>query len=63
MQLIMVKLRHLFVQASEHLGITPTTQKWVKNPQKSTIMDQILLESHNATYNDFSILIPEKKSV
>ena len=51
--------RHLFVRASEHLGITPLTQKRVKNPKKSAIMDHILLEGHNATYDDFSILISE----
>ena len=51
--------RQRFVRASEHLGITPLTQKRVKNPQKSVIMDHILLEGHNATYNDFSILILE----
>ena len=51
--------RHLFVRASEHLGITPLTQKRVKNPKKSAIMDHILLEGHNATCDHFSILIPE----
>ena len=51
--------RHLFVRASEHLGITPLTHKRVKNPKKSAIMDHILLEGHNATYDDFSILISE----
>ena len=51
--------RHLFVQALKHLGITPLTQKRVKNPQKSAIMDHILLEDHNATYDDFLILISE----
>ena len=51
--------RLLFVRASEHLGITPLTQKRVKNPKKSAIMDHILLEVHNATYHDFSILISE----
>ena len=35
------------------------TQKRVKNPKESAIMDHNLLEGHNATYNDFSILIPE----
>ena len=44
--------RHLFVRASEHLGITPLTQKRVKNPKKSAIIDHILLEGHNATYDD-----------
>ena len=46
--------KHHFLRASEHLGITPLTQKRVKNPKKSAIMDHILLEDHNATYNDFS---------
>ena len=45
--------RHLFLRASGHLEITSLTQKWVKNPKKSSIMDYILLESHNATYDDF----------
>ena len=55
--------RHLFVKALKHLGITPLTQMRVENPimeiQKSAIMEHILLEVHNATYGDFSILIPE----
>ena len=52
--------RQLFVRASEHLGITPLTKKRVKNSQKSTIIGNILLQSHNATYNGFLIFIPEK---
>ena len=55
-QLIMVKLRHLFVRLSENLGTTPMTQKWVKNHKKSATMDHTLLEGHNSTYNDFLIL-------
>ena len=55
----MVKLRHLFVLSSEQLGITPLTQKQVKNSKKSATMDNILLERHNATYDDFLILIPQ----
>ena len=51
--------RNLFVRALEHLGIIPLTQKRVKNPRKSAIIGHILLEGHNATYDDFSILIPE----
>ena len=43
----------------EHLEITLLTQKQVKSPKKSVIKDHILLEGHNATLNDFSILIPE----
>ena len=51
--------RHLFVRALEDLRITPLTQKRVKNPKISAIKAHILLEGHNATYDDFSILIPE----
>ena len=51
--------RHLFVRASEHLGITALSQKGVKNCKKSAIIDHILLECHNATYDDFSILTTE----
>ena len=47
------------MRASEHLGITPFTQKRVKNPQKSAIIDHIVLERHNAMYHDFSILTTE----
>ena len=43
----------------EHLEITLLTQKQVKSPKKSVIKDHILLKGHNATLNDFSILIPE----
>ena len=50
--------RHPFVWALEHLGITPLKQKRVKNPKKFAIMDHIL-SGHNATYDDFSILIPK----
>ena len=39
--------------------MNPLTQKWIKNPQKAAIMDHILLEGHNATYDDFSNVIPE----
>ena len=38
-----------FLRASEHLGITPLTQKGVKNRKKSTIIDHIFQEGHNAT--------------
>ena len=30
-----------------------------KHPKKSAIIDHILLEGHNATYDDFSILTTE----
>ena len=41
--------KNLFVWASEHLRITPLTQKWVKNLKKSAITEHVLLEDHNVT--------------
>ena len=52
-------MRHPFARVLEHLEITPLTQKWLENHQKSTIMDYNLLEGHSATYDYFSILISE----
>ena len=51
--------RHFFVRASEHLGMTPLTGKRVKNPKKSTIFDHILLSGHDASFEDFTILLKE----
>ena len=51
--------RNLFVRASEHLGITSLRKKRVKNPKTSVIIHHFLLEGHNATYDDFSILTTE----
>ena len=36
--------RHFIVRASEHLGITHLTGKFVKTPKKSTIFDHMLLD-------------------
>ena len=46
-------------RASKHLVITPMTKKRVKNTKKSAIMSHILLQGHNATYNDFLNLTPD----
>ena len=51
--------RHLFVRASEHLGIIPLTGKFVKKLKKSAIFDHMLLERHKARFDNFSILIKE----
>ena len=51
--------KYLFVRVLEHLGLTPLTPQGIKNPKMSAIMNHILIEGHNATYNNFSILIPE----
>ena len=51
--------RHFFVRASEHLGITPLTGKFVKTPKKSAIFDHMLLDGHKASFDNFSILLKE----
>ena len=51
--------RHFFVRASEHLGITLLTGKFVKPPKKFAIFDHMLLDGHRASFNNFSILLKE----
>ena len=51
--------RHFFVRASEHLGMTPLTVKWVKNPKRSAILGHILLDGHDASFEHFTILLKE----
>ena len=51
--------RHFFLRASEYLGVTPLTGKQVKNPKKSAIFDHILLKGHDASFEDFTILLKE----
>ena len=50
--------RHFFFRASEHLGMTPLTGKRVRNP-KNSIFDHILLNGHDASFEDFAILLKE----
>ena len=51
--------RHLFVRASEHLGMTPLTGKRLKNPKKSAIFHDIFLKDHDVSFEDFLILLKE----
>ena len=51
--------RHFFVTASEHLGMTTLTEKRVKNLKKSAIFDQIWMKDHDASFEDFTILLKE----
>ena len=50
--------RHYFVRASEHLGITPLTGKFVKTPKKSAIFDHMLLDGHQES-NVFKLQLKE----
>ena len=54
--------RHFFVRASEHLGITPLTGKFVNTPKKSAIFDHMLLDGHKASFDNFSILLKENNA-
>ena len=48
---------HFFVGASEHLGITPLTGKFVKTSKKSAIFD-----GHNASFDNSLILLQERNA-
>ena len=50
------------MRASEHLGITPLTGKVVKTPKKSAIFEQMLLDGHKASFDNFSILLKESNA-
>ena len=54
--------RHFLVRASEHLGITPLTGRFVKMPKKSAIFDHMLLDSYKASFDNFSILLKERNA-
>ena len=41
--------------------MTPVTGKLVKNAKKSAIYDNILLQGHDASFEDFTILFKENK--
>ena len=55
--------RHFFVRASEHLGITPLTGKFVKTLKKSAIFYLMLLDVHKASFDNFSILLKESNAI
>ena len=54
--------RHFFVRASEHLGITPLTGKFVQTPKKSAIFDHMLLNGHKTSFDNFSTLLKENNA-
>ena len=51
--------RHFIVRASEHHSMTPLIRKQVKNPKKAAVIDHILLKDHEASFEDFTILLKE----
>ena len=52
----------LFVRTSKHFVITPSTRRFFKTTKKSAIFDQILLDGHNASVDNFSILLKESNA-
>ena len=42
--------------------MTPLTGKRVKNPKKSAIFDHILLKGHDASFENFAILLKENNN-
>ena len=51
--------RHSFVRASEYLGITSLTGKFLKAHKKFAIFDHMLLDGHKASLHSFLILLKE----
>ena len=53
--------RHFFVRASEQLGMELLTGKRVRNSKQKVraIFDHILLNGHDASFEDFTILLKE----
>ena len=47
------------VRACKHLGITPLTEKRVRSPKESAVFDHIVHTGHNASFDDFEILVKE----
>ena len=47
------------VRASEHLGIAPSTGKFVKMSKQSAIFSHMLLDSHKDSFDNFAILLKE----
>ena len=50
------------MRASDHLDITPLTGKFVKKSKKSAIFDHILLDGHEASFGNFSVLFKKSNS-
>ena len=51
-----------FVRASEHLGITTLTSRFVETPKKFVIFDHVLLDGHKDSFDNFSILLKESNA-
>ena len=50
------------MRASEHLGITPLTNKRVKKPKESAVNEHLLYFGHDANFESFEILAKESNA-
>ena len=55
-------MRHLNFRIGEHIGISPLIRKQAK-PNNSSAANHLLLCNHSAFYDNFSILMHEKKRI
>ena len=53
---------NFFVTASECLGITPLTGKFLQSAKKSAICDHMLLDGHQAIFGNFLIHLTESNA-
>ena len=43
--------------------MTTLTEKWVKSPKKSGIIDHILMKGYEGSFEDFTILLKENNKL
>ena len=48
-----------FMRTSENLGITHLTDKFVETPIKSAIFDHMFFDGHQASFDNYSLLLKE----
>ena len=49
--------RHFLVRTSEQIGMTALIGKQVNNPKKSAVIDNILLTSHDTSFEGLYFII------
>ena len=51
------------MRASEHLGITPLTNKRIKKPKESAVNENLLYFGDDANFESFEILAKESNAI
>ena len=57
--LLCLSANKFFSRASDRLGITPSSGKFIKTPKKSAIFYYILLDGHNTSFDNFWVFLKE----